>query len=65
MEKVDAGSDIVVALPINSAVLDGSKSVDDIGIKKWLWTQLQYVLLILFLLKKYILLLMHIFSFPP
>ena len=39
--RVDAGSDAVVTLPINWAFLDGSKSVDDVGIHKWLWTQLQ------------------------
>jgi len=38
---VDAGSDALVTLPINWALLDGSKSVDDVGIHKWLWTQLQ------------------------
>lgn len=43
---MDAGSDALITLPQNWVVLDGSKSVDDVGIQKWQWTQLQYVFLL-------------------
>ncbi len=43
---MDAGSDTLVTLPQNWVVLDGSKSVDDVGIQKWQWTQLQYTFLL-------------------
>nr|CAG4650724.1 EOG090X00QS [Simocephalus serrulatus] len=41
--RVNAGKDSTITLPLNWIILDGSKSraVDDIGIHKWLWTQLQ------------------------
>ncbi|XP_046464140.1 dyslexia-associated protein KIAA0319-like protein [Daphnia pulex] len=41
--RVDAGKNTAITLPLNWALLDGSKSraVDDIGIHKWLWTQLE------------------------
>nr|CAG4636763.1 EOG090X00QS [Ceriodaphnia reticulata] len=40
---VNAGSDTTISLPSTWVILDGSKSraIDDIGIHKWLWTQLQ------------------------
>ncbi|CAG0897405.1 unnamed protein product [Darwinula stevensoni] len=36
--KADAGGDRHVTLPLSSVTLDGSKSSDDVGIIKWLWT---------------------------
>nr|CAG4643003.1 EOG090X00QS [Ilyocryptus agilis] len=39
--RVEAGSDAVITLPVNWVSLDGSKTVDDVGIQRWLWTQLQ------------------------
>lgn len=41
--RVDAGKNTAITLPSNWVILDGSKSkaVDDIGIHKWLWAQLE------------------------
>ena len=39
--RVEAGSDVVVSVPFNWTPLDGSKTVDETGIAKWRWQQLQ------------------------
>lgn len=37
-----AGKNLTLSLPQTWALLDGSKSSDDIGIKKWNWYQIRY-----------------------
>jgi len=37
-----AGKNLTLSLPQTWALLDGSKSSDDIGIKKWKWHQIRY-----------------------
>lgn len=40
-----AGKNVTLSLPQTWAMLDGSKSTDDIGIEKWKWYQIRYVLI--------------------
>jgi len=37
-----AGKNLTLSLPQTWALLDGSKSSDDIGITKWKWHQVRY-----------------------
>lgn len=37
-----AGKNLTLSLPQTWALLDGSKSSDDIGIEKWNWYQIRY-----------------------
>lgn len=37
-----AGKNVTLSLPQTWAMLDGSKSSDDIGIEKWNWYQIRY-----------------------
>lgn len=37
-----AGKNLTLSLPQTWALLDGSKSSDDIGIQKWKWYQIRY-----------------------
>jgi hypothetical protein len=37
-----AGKNLTLSLPQTWALLDGSKSNDDIGIQKWKWYQIRY-----------------------
>ena len=39
--SVDAGSDQVINIPVNWALLDGSRSVDETSIVKWEWKKIQ------------------------